>query len=316
MPQPGGSMGRMWHSTRRFRHAFRAVLSSFASVSLGASLLFCVLVPCVGLAQATAAQEGPLQADTDVTQPHALTNETIIKMSQAGLNDGVITQTIRTSAGHYDTSPDGLIKLKAAGVSQRVIAVMQAHRSGLNEREPEIATAPAPASAVTPSPLAPGIDEIGVYYKDKDGSWQPLKTELVQFKSGGWLKSEVTRDIVKEDQNGFVYGQKSTLLLQTGVQILIYTPAGTAPEEYELIRFREKSNGREFRVKTGGVFHSETGSQRDEIEFHPTKLAKQMYTFTMPNDIEKGQYGVLPPGSSNVPGVSNGGKIFTFAIPE
>ena len=121
---------------------------------------------------------------------------------------------------------------------------------------------------------------------------------------------------MKQDQNGFVYGTKSTLPLHTGVQILIYAPPGTAPEEYELIRFREKSNGREFRVRTGGVFHSETGSQRDEIEFHPQKVARQMYTFTMPNDIEKGEYGVLPPGSSNVPGVSNAGKIFTFSIPE
>lgn len=308
-------MGRMWLPTRRFRHAFRAVLPSFAAALIGAPLLFCLLVPGVGSAQATAAQEGPLQADSDVTQSHAITNDTIIKMSEAGLNDGVITQTIRTSAGNYDTSPDGLIKLKAAGVSQRVIAVMQAHKSGLNDRESEGA-ANAAAAPVTTSPLAPGIDEIGSYYKDKDGNWQPLKTELVQFKSGGWLKSAATNNIVKQDQNGFVYGPKSTLPLQTGVQILIYTPPGTAPEEYELIRFREKSNGREFRVRTGGVFHSETGSQRDEIEFHPTKLAKQMYTFTMPQDIEKGQYGILAPGSSNVPGVSNAGKIFTFSILE
>ena len=64
------------------------------------------------------------------------------------------------------------------------------------------------------------------------------------------------------------------------------------------------------------VFHSESGSQRDEIEFHPHKVAPQMYMFTVPVDIEKGEYGVLPPGSSNVPGLSNAGKIFTFSIRE
>ena len=41
-----------------------------------------------------------------------------------------------------------------------------------------------------------------------------------------------------------------------------------------------------------------------------------MYVFTVPADIEKGEYGVLPPGSSNVPGISNAGKMFTFSIRE
>ena len=55
---------------------------------------------------------------------------------------------------------------------------------------------------------------------------------------------------------------------------------------------------------------------RDEIEFHPHKIAPQMYVFTVPVDIEKGEYGVLPPGSSNTPGIANAGKIFTFSIRE
>ena len=160
------------------------------------------------------------------------------------------------------------------------------------------------------------MDEIGVYYKDKDESWIPLKTELVQYKSGGWLKSAATHDIVKQDLNGHVNGPKSPLALDTGVQILIYTPPGTQPEEYEFVRFREHASGREFRVKTGGVFHSETGSNRDEIEFHSQKIGKQLYAFTVPKDIEKGEYGVLPPGSSNTPGLATAGKIFTFSIRE
>ena len=187
-----------------------------------------------------------------------------------------------------------------------VIAAMQAHSAGLAVR----------TAGPNPTALAPGLDEIGVYYKDKDGQWVPLKSERVEFKSGGWLKSAVTNNIVKQDQNGMVYGQKSDLIVPTGVQLLIYAPAGTAPEEYDLIRFREHSTDREFRVKTGGVFHSETGSQRDEIEFHPTRIAKDMYTFTIPTDIEKGEYGVLPPGSANTPGLSNAGKLYPFSIRE
>jgi hypothetical protein len=169
---------------------------------------------------------------------------------------------------------------------------------------------------IDPAPLARGIDDIGVYYQDKTGEWVPLKTERVEFRSGGWVKSAFTHDIVKQDLNGEVDQPQSPLILPTGVNILIYAPAGTQPEEYDLIRFRDHPHNREFRVKTGGVFHSKTGSQRDDIEFHPHKIAPQMYVFTVPADIQKGEYGVLPPASSNAPGLSNAGKIFTFSIRE
>jgi len=256
----------------------------------------------------SAADDGPLQPSSDLAKPHFIDNDAIVKMSKAGLNDAVIIQTIQTQPGHYDTAPDNLIALKNAGVSEQVIAAMQARAAGLAFHIKD---------KIEPSPLSAGVDEIGVYYQDKrTGEWLPLKTERVQFKSGGWLKSTATHNIVKQDMNGYLDDAKSPLALPTGVNILIYAPPGTQAEEYDFLRFREHSHGREFRVKTGGVFHSESGSQRDEIEFHPHKIAPQMYEFTVPIDIEKGEYGVLPPGSSNVPGLSNAGKIFTFSIRE
>ncbi len=252
--------------------------------------------------------EGPALPKADVSRPHALTNETIVKLSKAGLDDTVIVQAVQTQPGAYDTAPDDLISLKNAGVSQKVIAAMQARSAGLITRPG--------TNAVDPAPLAAGVDEIGVYYGDKDGQWVPLKTERVQFKDSGWLKNAASDGLIKRDMNGHLDGPKSPLSLPTGVRILIYTPAGTQAEEYDFLRFDEHSGSRDFRVKTGGLFHSQTGSQRNDLEFHPVKVAKDMYTFTVPPDIEKGEYGVLPPGSSNVPGIANAGKIFTFSIRE
>jgi hypothetical protein len=257
---------------------------------------------------APGSDDGPEQPAADVARAHFIDNDTIIKMAKAGLDDTVIIQTIQTQPGHFSTSPDDLIALKNAGVSENVIAAMQARSAGLAIHAPD---------KIGPAPLAPGIDEIGVYYKNKKtGEWLPLKTERVEFKSGGWAKSTFTHDIIKQDLNGYLDDPQSPLVLDTGVDILIYAPAGTQAEEYDFIRFREHPHGREFRVKTGGVFHSETGSNRDEIEFHPHKLAPQMYVFTVPVDIEKGEYGVLPPGAANQRGLSSAGKIFTFSIRE
>lgn len=260
-------------------------------------------------AQTGAATEGPLQVNPDTSRPHALTNDTILRMSKAGLDDTVIVQTIQTQPGAFDTSPDDLISLKNAGVSQTVIAAMQARSAGLAFHTPG-------RDKVEPAPLSAGIDEIGVYYKSKEGEWIPLKTERVQFKSSGWLKNAATDGLVKQDMNGHLDGPQSSLILPTGVQILIYTPPGTQAEEYDLLRFDQHSGSRDFRVKTGGLFHSETGSQRNDIQFDPKKVGRDMFLFTIPVDIEKGEYGVLPPGSSNVPGLSNAGKIFTFSIRE
>ena len=258
-------------------------------------------------AQAEPSEDGPVQASTDVSKAHFIDNDTIVRMAKAGLDDTVILQTIETQPGHYDTSPDDLIALKNAGVSQQVIAAMQARSAGLAIHA---------ANKIEPEPLARGIDEIGVYYQDKTGEWVPLKTERVEFKSSGWLKNAASDGLVKQDMNGHLEGPKSPLVLPTGVNILIYAPAGTQSEEYDFIRFEEHSHGRDFRVKTGGLFHSRTGSDRDEVEFTAHKIAPQMYEFTVPVDIMKGEYGVLPPGSSNVPGISNAGKIFTFSIRE
>lgn len=83
--------------------------------------------------------------------------------------------------------------------------------------------------------------------------------------------------------------------------------------EYDLLRFRLNSDSREFRVLTGGVFHSTGGADRDEVPFKPVKTAPRTYQFTLGADTPGAEYGILPPGTGNA---TNGGKIYTFAISE
>ena len=260
---------------------------------------------------------GPVQPPADVTRLHLIDNDTILRMSKAGLGDDVLVQTIQLQPGHYDTSPDDLITLKQAGLSDRVIAAMQAHGTGLvirgNPRERVTPSTPMP---IGPTPLALGVDEIGVYYKSKTGEYIELHTERVVFKSSGAVKNILSDGLLKKDMNGHLDGGQSDLILPTGTDILIYAPLGTDANEYDLLRFELHKDSREFRTLTAGVFNSQSGAARDEIEFHPKKIAAQLYTFTIPRDIEKGEYGVLPPGAANVQGIAGTGKIFTFSIRE
>jgi hypothetical protein len=51
-------------------------------------------------------------------------NAAIIKLTTSGLSEDLIITTINSSPGTYDTSADGLIALKTAGVSDRIITVI------------------------------------------------------------------------------------------------------------------------------------------------------------------------------------------------
>jgi S1-C subfamily serine protease len=53
-----------------------------------------------------------------------MNNDAIVKLVKAGLSDDLIVSTINASAATYDTSADGLIALKQAGVSEKVIAAI------------------------------------------------------------------------------------------------------------------------------------------------------------------------------------------------
>ena len=73
----------------------------------------------------------------------ALNNDAIIKLVKAGLSDDLIVTTINASPGSYDASANGLIALKQAKVSDKVVAaiVLKARvsprpRSGLDRRRP------------------------------------------------------------------------------------------------------------------------------------------------------------------------------------
>jgi hypothetical protein len=223
-------------------------------------------------------------------------------MHKAGLSDDLILQTIAAQPGRYDTTPDALIALKQAGISEPVLSAM----TGKARRQ---ISGPPPVEQVDLSP----VNEIGVYYKDATGRWQPMESEPVHSKSSGWLKNTLSDGIIKTDMNGLVNGPESKLLLPRPIEFLIYTADGTNAGEYDLIRFRLNGKDREFRTLTGGIFHSTSGAKGDEVEFSPRRIAPRTWVFTLGHDTPGAEYGILPPGTGNV---TNGGKIYTFAISE
>jgi len=258
-------------------------------------ILHCVFVLALGFA--ASAQDN-------------LTNESILKMVKSGLGESLIVSMVQSQPGRYALNPDELVKLKEAGVSEKILAAMIAKTSGTTTP-----AASAPSSAATPADLdiPQGID-VGVYYK-KGEKWEEMLPEVVNWKTGGVVKHVASVGIVKGDVNGNVQGSHSRNSVKSPVEVLIYAREGVAITEYQLIHLRENSNYREFRTVTGGVLHESGGATRDLIPFEGKKVANRMYKVVLPN-IGAGDYGFLPPEAVSLSKGASIGKIYTFHLIE
>ena len=237
----------------------------------------------------------------------ALNNDAIVKLVKAGMSEDIIVSTINASQGAYDTSANGLIALKTAGVSDKVVSAMV-----VKGMAPAVAAVPAAAVSALPA----GIDEVGVYFKNKTGAWTPLMPEIVNFKSGGALKGMMSYGLVKGDINGHINGKNAKTTVTFPVTLAVYVPEGTAISEYQLLRLRQSGNSREFRSVTGGVIHVSGGATRDVVEYQPAKIGPRVYQLVLDPNLGKGEYGLLPPGSHNSSNMGSDGKIYSVSVPE
>lgn len=92
------------------------------------------------------------------TAQQSLDNDAVIKLVKAGLSDDLVVNTIATSPGTYNVSPDGLIALKSAGVSDRVVSAIVAKSSATAQSAPTAPMAPVAVPAPPTYVLAEGSD--------------------------------------------------------------------------------------------------------------------------------------------------------------
>ena len=185
-----------------------------------------------------------------------LSDQDVIQMIQAGFGEETIIKAIEANGVSFDRSVQELLQLKNAGVSETVIRAMLAKSSeGSEEAAPSSGKATLPSGhsrstelAVPGSPVAdpgrptagaPPFSELGVYYK-KGGRWVEALPEIVNWKTGGILKTIATVGIVKGDVNGHIPRLHSRNSLAMPAEFMIHTDKGIAITEYQLLRHRAK----------------------------------------------------------------------------
>jgi hypothetical protein len=248
-----------------------------------------------------------LPANGQEVSKRKLANQDILDMASLGLGDDVILEKIRTAPEtDFATDLESLKALKAAHVSDPVIRAMINPKAAA---APAVPTAAAPAAAANPD--VP--DDIGVYLKVR-GKLVDVVPEVVGWKTGGALKSFATNGLTKGHVNGTVQGPKSALQIGTDAEFIIKCPEGTAPTEYQFLRLDMKNDRREFRAVTGGIIHSSSGAEKNAEKFDYEKIAARVFKIKLP-PLKKGEFGILPPGSTSG-NVASSGKMYTFGIIE
>ena len=249
----------------------------------------------------------------------ALNNDSVIKLIKAGLSDDLVITFINASPGTFDTTPNGLIALKKAKVSDKVVAAIVLKASGAGQ--PGGAGAGAGQSGFSPTATGPGglpqgIDDVGVYFRDKTGAWVPMLPEIVIFESSGKFKNIASAGIVKGNLNGHIEGTRSKLSASFPVTLAVYLPETVEISEYQLLHLHPNADSRTFLSAAGGVLHTSAGAMKDAIDFQPEKMAPRLYQITLQPSAGKGEYGLLAPGTTNSSNKETSGKIYTVSIAE
>lgn len=243
-----------------------------------------------------------------------LDNDSIIKMMKAGLSDDLIISTIGSSAGNYNTTADGIIALKTAGASDRVVAAVVTKASGGSA--PTQGTAPVatgPGSTNPDDPAAP--HDAGIYvWSDKAAAGSKMTmlepSIYTQGKTGGVFASAVTYGIAKVKMKAVLRGAHANARVSDPQSVFYFyfeeqsaglshanSPifGGTStPNEYTLLKFDVKGETRETIVGKMNAFGASGGTDDKAVTgFTYVKLRPGVYKVTISAVLQPGEYGFI-----------------------
>jgi hypothetical protein len=162
---------------------------------------------------------------------------------------------------------------------------------------------------------------VGVFVRMR-GKLVAMEPEIVNWRTGGVLKSMAKAGLDKGHVNGSVAGPHSELKRSAPVfmspdvlEFYVHCSEGGSAAEYQLLHLWGKGDRREFRAVTGGVLHASGGAQDNVVPFEFEKLAPRIYKIKVPT-ISGGEYGLLAPGAVASANAASQGKIYTFRIVE
>jgi len=283
-----------------------------------------------------AAAAGPSQAT-----PQSLSNADIIRMVQHKLSDGIIIASIRQAKRPgFDLSPDGLIALKKAGVTDNVIAEMMqagsvAERVDTPSPKPSSERARDTSSTDAPSGAGNNVPsrEAGIYVSI-GGEVIPLEpTTFSQGKTGGMFTSALTYGIKKAKWKAIIRGRAANQRLDTASPVFYFhfeqkgsglshsggfggwLAGASSPNEFVLAKMTIKERDRELIVGEFGVFGSSTGTRsKDTTDLEVVRVRPGVYRVRPAQALAPGEYCFFYAAGLSTFGAGTAGKLFDFGV--
>jgi predicted small secreted protein len=256
-----------------------------------------------------------------------LNNDAIIKLVKAGLSEDLIVSTINSQPGTYNTSTDGLIALKKAGVSDKVVGAMVIKG---------FTPAPVPVSAAAPVQVASNPDDPaqahapGIYIlaAGSDRTLHLTKLDHVvpkEVKTSGTLGMAFTYGIKKAHVLVALDGPKATIqTLDTNPTFYAYIPddnttfggSSITVKDFSLIKFDVKKQQREANVTSMGITGASAGADEKSLQAFTSEVVKPgVYKLTLAKPLLAGEYAFQQSGAQgSSPDQKNTGSYFDFGV--
>lgn len=282
--------------------------------------------------------------------PETLTNASIIEMVKLGFGESLVIEKIKQSKRNFDTSMNGLRQLKAAQISDTLIAVMMnpsAARATSEMPMPSASVAPTvnrampttsstmsaakSANVAVTAPVIVSDQTPGIYLYENDKFTEIYPTTFSGSKAGSFAR-QMTYGIMKSKQRAKVRGGSANIATanrrpvfyfyfdsafegSAGARMAGFSSFGaTSPGEFIMIRMERKTNTRETVISEGNDYGSSTGARDKDIrDFSFEKVRNGIFKVTPKTDLEPGEYCFFYAG--NVSGLGfAGGKLFDFSV--
>ncbi|MEW6208778.1 MAG: hypothetical protein AB1631_10450 [Acidobacteriota bacterium] len=258
--------------------------------------------------------------DTDQREEESLTNESIISLVKAGVDDDLIVEKIRSSKTNFDLSTQGLIALKKSGVSKRIIQVMM---STDVETKPSQPDKPRTGGSTKDNHVnggsVPTVGEIGFYLMENRNPVLISATGFNKAKMGalGTLGTVLSGGIKKGKVKAEVIGTSARVRTKSRRPVfLFYAPEGVSPSEYLVLKLQKKKDHREITVGKIGIGGSYGFEDKDIIKFSSERIGARRYLIRFETDLNPGEYCIYPTNALQASGlgVSATGKLYDFGV--
>lgn len=268
---------------------------------------------------------------TVYAQDEVMTNDEVISLSKAGLNQTIIINKIRTSKTNFDMSTDALIALKKAGISDEIVTAMLEAKSGKTVSSGNTGNSTGDRASGDPNdPMSP--HGYGIYILEEiEGSRKMTQLQpavSAQNRTGGLFTSSLTYGIGKVKIKANLPGRNANLQINDSTPTFYFyldnksgglnTASGipSTPNEFALVRFNIRSDNREVTIGKANAFGAKGGlSDEYVVQFNAEDLGNGIFKITPAIELKKGEYGffLINSGNSNSSNAV-GSKFFDFGV--